>query len=84
MFLGGVAWSEVPISTLTEAVQSGSEVDFVGNVKTALSQQLQIKDGEYFDLLVKIALASTLQVKTSTSDSLTCKTQLDFSLGIGS
>ena len=84
MLLGGVAWSEVPISTLTESVRSGSEVDFVGNVKTLLSQQLQIKDGEDFDLTVKTDMASTLQVKTSTSDDLTCKTRLDFLLDIGS
>jgi len=64
MLLGGVSWSEIPISTVPESVQSGSEVDF--------------------DLKVKTTSASTLQVKTSDSNSLTCKTRLDFSLDIGS
>jgi len=82
MLLGGVAWSELPISALQQATLSGLEVGFVGSVKTVLSEQLEIKDGESFDLPAATESPSVLEIKTSTSEEVTIQTQLDLALDV--
>jgi hypothetical protein len=50
MLLGGVAWSELPISTQKQAVPNGNEEDFEGVIKTLLDNVLQINIEQEFDL----------------------------------
>jgi len=82
MLLGGVAWSEIHISALPQQALSGSEVDFVGNVKTVLSETLEAPSGDSFDLTVTTTSPSAHEIKISTSDEVTLKTQLDLVLDV--
>lgn len=82
MLYGGVAWSELPISTQKQAVPNGNEEIFEGEISLALLEELEINSGEDFSLEVDIQPEVELLVRTAVLETLEVKTQVEFELQI--
>jgi hypothetical protein len=72
MLCGGVAWSELPVSTRKQAVPNGNEEEFEGVVKALLSEGLEINRGDDF----------AVEINTLPVMELLVRTELQFELAI--
>lgn len=63
MLYGGVAWSELPVSTQKQAVPNGNEKEFEGVVKTLLSEGLEINRGDDFAVEINTLRGFILKVQ---------------------
>jgi hypothetical protein len=82
MLYGGVAWSELPISTQKQAVPNGNEETFEGEINLALMEELEINSGEEFGLEIDTQPAVELLVRTAVLETVQVKTQIEFELQI--
>lgn len=82
MLYGGVAWSELPISTQKQPVPNGNEETFEGEINLALMEELEINSGEDFALEIDTQPAMELLVRTAVLETVEVKTQIEFELQI--
>lgn len=82
MLFGGVAWSELPISTQKQAVPNGDEVEYEGVIKALMSEELEINSGDDFSLEINLEPSLDLLIKTGLSETLLVNTEVNFELEI--
>ena len=82
MLYGGVAWSELPISTQRQTVLNGDEAEYEGVINLLLSKELEISSGDEFPLEINIEPPLDLLIRTSISETLLINTELHFELEI--
>lgn len=80
MLYGGVAWSELPISTQKQPVPNGNEETFEGEINLVLTEALEINSGEEFGLELETQSTIDLLVRTAVLDTVEVKTQIEFEL----
>lgn len=80
MLYGGVAWSELPISTQGQAVPNEDELDFEGVIKLLFDPELEIKLMEDVELEVNTQPEVELEINTNELQELECALTLDFEL----
>jgi hypothetical protein len=82
MLYGGVAWSELPISTQGQVVPNGDELEFDGLIKLLLESELEVKTLDDFDLVVNMQPLFEVEINTLQAEELEYNPLLDFELEI--
>lgn len=80
MLYGGVAWSELSISTQPQSVPNGTEEEFSGVIVISLEEELVIDSERAFEITVSTKSELDILINSVKLETLLIKTEAQFDL----